>query len=196
MNEKTHKTCEELMLEPAQGNRSAFTGLFNTTLETAPGCASDALRTRDELRRNDVAQEAWIGIMPTARNDSKDRGVLFETWFRTVVIRKALTMGRDEARRNVRWLTAGDEPAAHESVDMFMVREDVERALEAVTDEDDRLAYTLTIRRCGLHGALSAETIRFARSLTSPVGSAERCLGRSLRGTLGAARPIHRSAPR
>jgi hypothetical protein len=39
-------------------------------------------------------------------------------------------MGRDEARRNVRRLTAGDELAARESVDMFMMREEAESALE------------------------------------------------------------------
>jgi len=84
--------------------------------------------------------------MRTARNHSKDRGARFEAWFRTVVIRKALTMRRQEARRNVRRLAAGDDPAARESVDVFMMREEAERALEAVKDEDDRLAYTLKRR--------------------------------------------------
>jgi hypothetical protein len=45
VDEKTHKTCEELVLELAEGNRSAFTELFDTPIETAPGCASEVLRT-------------------------------------------------------------------------------------------------------------------------------------------------------
>jgi hypothetical protein len=114
VDDKTYKTCEELMLELARGNRSAFTETFDTPIETAPGCASDVLRTRDELRVNDVAPGSLIGIIRTARNDSKERGARFETWFRMVVIRRVLTMGRDEARRNVRRLAPDDEPAARE----------------------------------------------------------------------------------